>query len=100
MGGFNCFNGDVVLMSQRCNGLCDCIDSSDEDNCKVLDNLDSYNRGILTSASGGLAAVVFSVIVAGFGDIDDNAGTVSLNLEVSIEWFDFRLNYLNLSPNM
>ena len=67
---------------------------------KVLDKLVSYNKSILTSDSGGPASVVFSVVVAGFGDIDDNSGTLSLNLEVSIEWFDFRLNFLNLSPNM
>ena len=67
---------------------------------KVLDKLVSYNKGILTSDSGGPASVVFSVVVAGFGDIDDNSGTLSLNLEVSIEWFDLRLNFLNLSPNM
>jgi hypothetical protein len=97
---FNCFNGDCVLMSQRCNGICNCHDCSDEEGCKVLDNLVSYNKGILTSPNGSLAPVVFSATVSGLGGIDDNAGTVSLNFAVSIEWYDFRLVFLNLSPNM
>lgn len=97
---FNCFNGDCVLMWQRCNGLCDCPDCSDEDGCKVLDKLVSYNKGILTSQTGGQASVVFSTTIVGLNDIDDSAGTVSLNLAVSIQWYDFRLTYLNLNPNM
>jgi hypothetical protein len=97
---FNCFNGDCALMSDRCNGLCNCPDCSDEEDCRVLDKLVSYNKGILKSLNGSRAPVVFSATVAGFGDIDDNAGAVSLNLLVSIEWYDFRLIFLNLSPNM
>jgi hypothetical protein len=97
---FNCFNGDCVLMSQRCNGICDCHPCSDENDCKVLAELVSYNKGMLTSSTGDQASAVFSATVVGFNDIDDNAGIVSLNLAVSIEWHDFRLTYLNLKPNM
>ncbi len=35
MDNFNCDNGDCVYMAQRCNGVNDCEDSSDEFNCKV-----------------------------------------------------------------
>ncbi len=35
MENFNCDSGDCIPMAQRCNGVNDCEDSSDEFNCKV-----------------------------------------------------------------
>ncbi len=35
MENFNCASGDCIPMVQRCNGINDCSDSSDEVNCKV-----------------------------------------------------------------
>jgi hypothetical protein len=99
-GMFDCMNGDGILMSKRCNGRCDCLDCSDEDSCKVLDTLVDYNPRILTVSSGGLAKVDISTVVTNMPDLDENMDTVTLNLIVSIQWYDFRLTFLNLSPNM
>ena len=96
---YNCDNGDCVYLSTRCNGMCDCTDCSDENNCKLLDTLVNYNKGLLTAKSGGLASVVFDTVVDSIGSIDDSAGLISLSLAVSIMWYDFRLIYLNLNPN-
>ena len=95
---FNCVNGEAVDMTVRCNGKCDCFDCSDEDNCVVLDRLVQYNSRVLISEAGGMAMVNFSAVVQ-LQDLDENAGNVLLNLLVSIMWYDFRLTYLNLSPN-
>jgi len=95
---FNCKNGDALAMNLRCNGMCDCMDCSDEDLCLVLDTLVNYNPRVLISASGGIADVNFSA-EGQIQDLDENSGTILLNLAVSIEWYDFRLTFLNLSPN-
>ncbi len=95
---FNCVNGGAVAMSVRCNGKCDCRDGSDEDDCVVLDKLVQYNSRVLISEAGGTAMVNFSAVVQ-LQDLNENAGNVLLNLGVSITWYDFRLTYLNLSPN-
>ena len=95
---FNCMNGGAVAMSVRCNAKCDCMDCSDEDDCKVLDKLVKYNSRVLSSEAGGTAMVNFSAVVQ-LQDLNENAGNVLLKLGVSITWYDFRLTYLNLSPN-
>ena len=97
-GWYNCKTGDCVLMYQRCNGMCDCPDCSDEDQCVVLDKLVNYNPRVLISQTGGKAQVILSA-VGGLQGLDETEGTIMVNLEMSIQWSDFRLTFLNLNPD-
>jgi hypothetical protein len=99
MRDFNCDSGDCISMTKRCNGVNDCADSSDEANCRVLDNLTDYNANVLTAASGGRASVSFFAEVLNINNIDDKAGQLSVTLTLRVRWQDFRLNFLNLNPN-
>jgi len=65
----------------------------------VLGPLTNYNSELLTTATGGTATVILSANVVALADIDDAGGTVSLNLYVAAQWFDFRLRFLNLRPD-
>jgi hypothetical protein len=67
--------------------------------CKVLDDLSDYNSNVLTAASGGPAPVYFFGEIFNINNIDDKIGQVIVTLTLQIQWQDFRLNFLNLSPN-
>ena len=95
---YNCKTGDVIAMDKRCNGKCECPDCSDEDQCKVLDNLVNYNPRVLISPTGGKAQVILSA-AGELQDLDESVGTLVMNLETSIKWIDFRLTFLNLNPH-
>ena len=99
MNNFNCDNGDCVPMSKRCNGVNDCVDSSDESQCKILDQLTDYNANVLTAASGEPANVTFFAEIFNINNIDDKSGQVVVTLTLELRWNDFRLNFLNLNQN-
>ncbi len=54
---------------------------------------------MLTAASGGPAPVYFFGEIFNINNIDDKIGQVIVTLTLQIQWQDFRLNFLNLSPN-
>jgi hypothetical protein len=50
-------------------------------------------------ASGGPAPVTFFGEIFNINNIDDKTGQVTITLTLQIQWNDFRLRFLNLSPN-
>lgn len=52
-GRFQCDSGECIFKDKRCNSVSDCIDNSDEKNCRLFDNedYDDYVSVICYSAS-------------------------------------------------
>ena len=43
IGTFTCNNGECIPFQKRCNGMNDCEDESDEEDCKILVTMDKIN---------------------------------------------------------
>jgi hypothetical protein len=54
---------------------------------------------VLTAASGGPAPIYFFGEIFNINNIDDKIGQVIVTLTLQVRWQDFRLKFLNLSPN-
>ena len=47
-----------------------------------------------------MATVLIAATVIDIPNVDDVGGQMQVNLGLTVKWFDPRLNYLNLVPNV
>ena len=89
-------------MDQRCDQIMDCVDESDEDNCRLIAFKDNYNKKvppfIINKENYTLipARVSVSTQLKNVLDISEFSHTIDLKLGITLRWFESRVVYHNL----
>ena len=92
-----CKDGSCVNMELRCDGVVDCDDKSDETGCMKVSIAPSYSKIIsppaLIKEKQAKMDVYLSVEVHSILSINELDGLIYISYDLSIEWFDPRLEY-------
>lgn len=99
-GQFMCHNGECIDVANRCDGTDDCKDETDEQNCTILMIPSGYIKSKPHSHTDRHPSESFQPILhfqfLRFLAIDDVRHTVSLEMNITVQWKDTRLTYRNL----
>ena len=95
---FTCDSGHCVNLNQRCNGVVDCDDESDEEKCDLINFTPSYRKDNPpnTMKYGKPSSLHTSIEVINIDFINTIDMTVGITAGIRIKWLDGRLDYFNL----
>ena len=98
---FTCREGFCVAMEQRCDGVVDCRDKSDEVGCSKVVIESSYSRLIAPPPVGNRsrAVVRIAVTIHAILQIDEIGETFYVSFNQDATWIDPRLVYHNIKRN-
>ena len=98
---FTCHDGTCINVEDRCNGILECTDGTDEDNCHIL----SFNEGsykqeyppIIEAESGSQPLQInVSIWIFAIEQVMEIDMRFKTKFSLSMEWKDNRLTYYNL----
>ena len=103
-GEFTCDDGQCINMERRCDQVTgkepDCRDKSDEKGCKLIVFEGNYNKitppiesdnGIVIPTDVSISITLMKVV-----EIEETDHSIHLQFQISFEWRENRVKYLNL----
>ena len=96
---FSCKSGACIDIYKRCDNRKDCDDGSDEDECKLLQIPESYDKSLPPELSDEVERpneIYIQVDVINVDIVDTVAMVVGLTVEFVLKWKDHKVNYENL----
>nr|XP_045604056.1 uncharacterized protein LOC123761881 [Procambarus clarkii] len=100
---FTCDTGQCVPLTSRCDDIVQCSDRSDETNCRVIDRLsgyDPYYPPPPRPREEKPMNLFYHVDVYSMDDMTTEGGKATMNVGMTLTWFDSRLKFLNLKPEV
>nr|XP_045585044.1 glycine receptor subunit alpha-2-like [Procambarus clarkii] len=100
-GMFTCRSGSCIGLHQRCDLKVDCPDKSDEVQCTLVDILPGYSVNIPPPPLAGESqlSVYFIINILSFPSIATEDLTFVSTMDITMQWKDTRLRYLNLKED-
>ena len=89
-------------MEERCDQIMDCIDESDEDNCKMIEFKNNYNKRVppftIDKEDHSLipAKIWASTQLENVLAISEFSHTIDLKIGITLKWYENRVVYHNL----
>ena len=90
-GEFNCRSGHCIPREQRCDGISQCADASDEIYCTHIYVNEEYNKGMSPSTE-----VDFFMEIKDILDIDEKGGFIRTRFRLTYCWTDPRVFMVNV----
>ena len=88
---FTCDYGECVQLPARCNGTLECLDESDEHDCSMVQVDETYMKAMPPELPGGVNPLNISLQILQFDKIDTLELTITLTVEIRIQWIDPRI---------
>ena len=89
-------------MEERCDQIMDCVDESDEDNCRLIAFKDNYNKKVppftISKKNNTLvpAKIRISTQLKNVLAISEFSHTIDLKIRITLNWYENRVVYYNL----
>ena len=99
-GQFSCDDGECINIVDRCDGVTNCKDFSDERACRLV-NVDPemYLKDKTPPSKSTTLPVELSSQVWVILDIQEVSQFIELQFQLSLTWYDSRLQFYNLKDN-
>ena len=101
IGQFSCDNEECIDIINRCDGVAQCRDLSDEKACRLVNfDPEKYLKGKTPPSERSLLPVEVSGKVLTILNIQEVAQVTKIKFELTMKWFDARLQFYNLKDNI